>query len=66
MQLGTRVIDPKCARCYEPVTIPAHFEHGMWFHQRCVQTGQHLLANAERIARVVNPRLFIHLETELL
>ena len=65
MQLGTRVIDQKCARCYEPVTIPAYYEYGMWFHQRCVQTGEHLLANATRLANALSSPYLHFTEQEL-
>jgi hypothetical protein len=30
------------------------------YHTHCWQEGEHLLANAERIARALNPTLFIH------
>jgi hypothetical protein len=66
MQLGTRVIDPKCARCGKIVTIPAHFQDGLWFHFSCWNAGADQLFKAETIARAVNPTLFIHVEPELL
>ena len=60
MQLGNRIEDHKCSRCNQSLTIPAHYEAGFYFHQRCWQEGEHLLANAERIARALQPSLFIH------
>jgi hypothetical protein len=36
------------------------YQDGLLWHRQCLQEGQHLLANAEKIARELHPTLFIH------
>jgi hypothetical protein len=58
MQYGS---EPQhCARCGAKLDTSVVYEDGMFWHRRCLQEGQHLLANAERIARSLNPALLIH------
>ena len=57
---STTIVDVHCARCAGKVKTDIVFQDGMFFHQRCLQEGFRTLANAERIARALNPALFIH------
>ena len=58
MQYGS---EPKhCARCGQAVDTSVVYQDGLLWHRQCLQEGQHLLANSEKIARVLNPTLFIH------
>jgi hypothetical protein len=54
MRLGTELTQHHCARCYRPLTIPAHFEDGTWYHTHCWQEGEHQLAYATRILNALN------------
>jgi hypothetical protein len=60
MSLGTDLSDQKCARCGKKVTPPMIYRDGFFWHEQCWQEGARLLANAERIARAVNPALLVH------
>lgn len=60
MQLGTQLAKHQCARCGQPLTIPAHCQDGEYYHRSCWEQVLLSLANAERIAREVQPTLFIH------
>ena len=60
MQYRTRIEDHKCAACYQALTIPAHYQNREYYHKACWDNAVLALANAERIAREVNPSLFIH------
>ena len=61
MQFATRIEDNHCARCYQPLTFPLVYRADGLYHTHCWQEGEHLLANAERIARALNPALFMAL-----
>jgi hypothetical protein len=60
MHLGTELSQQKCPRCQSTLTAPAVYRDQRWWHVHCWQEGEHLLANAERIARSVHPALCIH------
>ena len=60
MSLGTDLSQHKCARCGKKVTPPLIYRAGFFWHRPCWQEGSRLLANAERIARAVNPALLVH------
>lgn len=60
MQYGTSTDNIHCARCRGKWQLPMKYQDDYWWHVHCLQEGQHLLANAERIARVLQPSLFIH------
>ena len=60
MQFATRIEDNHCARCYQPLTFPLVYRADGLYHTHCWQEGEHLLANAERLARALNPALFIY------
>ena len=60
MQYGSRIEVHKCAACHERLSIPAHYQSGEYYHKQCFEDAVAALANAERIAREVNPTLFIH------
>jgi hypothetical protein len=60
MQDGTAIAGKNCARCCKPLHRSVVYrDHTLW-HAHCWQEGEHLLANATRIARAVTPTLFIH------
>jgi hypothetical protein len=40
----------RCARCYRVLTTSLLYEDGLYWHLACWQEGQHLLANATRLA----------------
>jgi hypothetical protein len=60
MSLGTDLSQHKCARCGKTLTPPLLYREGFFWHEQCWQEGARLLANAERIARAVNPALCAH------
>jgi hypothetical protein len=60
MQLGTALAAHHCPRCGSSLKLPVVYRDNSWYHTHCWQEGEHLLANAERIARALNPTLFIH------
>ena len=60
MQWETEPREKRCARCCKALGTSLVYKDGSFWHVRCLQEGEHLLANAERLARAVNPTLFIH------
>ena len=59
MQDGTALTGKTCARCYHPLNGSIVYrDHALW-HAHCWQEGEHLLANATRIARAVTPPLVV-------
>jgi hypothetical protein len=59
MQDGTDAHDIRCARCGKLLTTAMIFRDGLYWHASCWHEGARLLANAERIARSLNPTVFI-------
>jgi hypothetical protein len=59
MQYGTDAHDIRCARCGKLLTTAMIFRDGLYWHESCWHEGARLLANAERIARSLNPTVFI-------
>jgi hypothetical protein len=53
MQLGNEFGQQHCARCNSILTIPAHFQDGEWYHQKCWHQGAHQLADATRVSEQV-------------
>ena len=60
MQYGVQAHEIHCARCEKLLSTSLIFRDGLYWHEKCWQEGSRLLANAERIARALNPTLFIH------
>jgi hypothetical protein len=55
MQDGTAMAEKNCARCYKPLNRSVVYRDQALWHAHCWQEGEHLLANATRIARAVTP-----------
>ncbi len=53
MQLSAEIGQYHCARCRKELSVPAHYQDGLWFHFSCWQTGAHQLADATKIADAV-------------
>ena len=53
MQLGSEIGQKHCARCRTQLSIPAHYQDGLWFHVSCWQIGAHQLADATKISAAV-------------
>ena len=52
-----------CARCGQVLGTNMMYHDGLFWHQACVQHGSRQLANAERIARSLNPALFVNAQS---
>jgi hypothetical protein len=59
MQDGTALAGQTCARCYQPLHGSVVYRDHVLWHAHCWQEGEHLLANATRIARAVTPPLVV-------
>ena len=52
LKLANNFKDQKCARCFQPMqhgyTIDAVYEHGEWYHRRCLEEGKRQFAEAQK------------------
>ena len=60
MQDGLEAHDKHCARCGKTLTTSMVYRDGLFWHESCYNEGARLMANAERLARALNPTLFLY------
>ena len=60
MQDGLEAHDKHCARCGKTLTTSMVYRDGLFWHESCYNEGARLMANAERLARALNPTLLLY------
>ena len=66
MQLDTELAQRDCPRCKHPLSVPAVFRDGAWWHRTCYNEGARQLAEATKVSAAVRrmqelfPPLYVH------